>query len=86
MALVGKGLTFDTGGHQLKMRGNIEGMHLDKSGSCAVLAAFGALVELKAKVNVVAVLALAENAIGSYAVKPLTIVPTPKGSVEVSHT
>lgn len=86
VALVGKGLTFDTGGHQLKMRGSIEQMHLDKSGSCAVLASFGALVELKAKVNVVAVLALAENSIGSHAVKPLTIVPTPKGSVEITDT
>lgn len=86
LALVGKGITFDTGGLNLKPTGFIESMHLDMSGSAAVLASIKAAAILNLKVNVVAVLALAENAIGEKAVKPHTIIQTPKGSVEINNT
>ncbi|CAH0473959.1 unnamed protein product [Peronospora belbahrii] len=71
VALVGKGVTFDTGGLNLKPTGSIEDMHTD----------------IGLKVNIVCALALAENAIGSKAVKPLTIVKSHKGiTVENSNT
>lgn len=86
IALVGKGITFDTGGLNLKMTGFIEDMHLDMSGAAAVLAAIKAVAALQLRVNVVAVLGLAENAIGSNSYKPLSIYSSRAGFVEVSNT
>jgi len=86
VALIGKGITFDTGGLNLKPTGGIENMHLDMSGCAAVLGTIKAAAAAKLPVNIVAVIALAENAIGPNAVKPHTIVPTFKGSVEINNT
>ncbi|TYZ58711.1 hypothetical protein PybrP1_004086 [[Pythium] brassicae (nom. inval.)] len=87
VALVGKGITFDTGGLNLKPSGYIEDMHTDMCGSAAVLGAVRAASRLGLKVNVVAALAMAENAIGSEAVKPHTIVKSHKGiTVENNNT
>jgi len=80
VALVGKGITFDTGGLNLKPTGFIEDMHTDMCGSAAVLGAVRAASRLGLKVNIVSALALAENAIGSKAVKPHTIVKSHKVS------
>lgn len=80
VALVGKGITFDTGGLNLKPTGYIEDMHTDMCGSAAVLGAVRAASRLGLKVNIVTALALAENAIGSKAVKPHTIVKSHKVS------
>jgi len=85
-ALVGKGVTFDTGGLHLKARGNIEGMHIDMAGSACVLAVMQALPQLAYPGHVVGVLALAENAISNESFKPLAILPSVKGSVEVGDT
>jgi leucyl aminopeptidase len=85
-ALVGKGVTFDTGGLLIKGRGNMEGMHLDMSGSSAVLAVMQALPQIGYRGHVVGVLALAENAISAEAYKPLSILPSVRGSVEVIDT
>lgn len=78
IALVGKGITFDTGGLNLKPSGYIEDMHTDMCGSAAVLGAVRAASRLGLKVNIVCALAMAENAIGSKAVKPHTIVKSHK--------
>ncbi|CAI5711317.1 hypothetical protein KXD40_001522 [Peronospora effusa] len=87
IALVGKGVTFDTGGLNLKPTGSIEDMHMDMCGSAAVLGAVRAASRQGLKVNIVCALALAENAIGSKAVKPLTIVKSHKGiTVENNNT
>ncbi|KAH9153197.1 hypothetical protein LEN26_003600 [Aphanomyces euteiches] len=87
IALVGKGITFDTGGLNLKPTGFIEDMHTDMCGSAAVLGAIRAASKMQLECNIVAVLALAENAIGSKAAKPHTIVKSLKGlSVEVNNT
>uniref|UniRef100_M4C2H5 Cytosol aminopeptidase domain-containing protein n=1 Tax=Hyaloperonospora arabidopsidis (strain Emoy2) TaxID=559515 RepID=M4C2H5_HYAAE len=87
VALVGKGITFDTGGLNLKPTGSIEDMHMDMCGSAAVLGAVRAASRQGLKVNIVCALALAENAIGSKAVKPLTIVKSHKGiTVENNNT
>ena len=65
VALVGKGLTFDTGGLNLKPTRFIEEMHLDKGGACAVMGALHGTMSLNLRKNVVFVMALAENAIGA---------------------
>ncbi|KAL7679647.1 putative peptidase M17, leucine aminopeptidase/peptidase B [Plasmopara halstedii] len=87
IALIGKGITFDTGGLNLKPTGSIEDMHMDMCGSAAVLGAVRAASRQNLKVNIICALALAENAIGSKAVKPLTIVKSHKGiTVENNNT
>lgn len=55
-------------------------MHLDKGGAAAVLGAMSAIARMKVRKNVVAVVALAENAIGSNAYKPHAIIPSAKGA------
>ena len=87
IALVGKGLTFDTGGLNLKPTNSIEDMYLDKSGACAVLGTLRWAVETNFPVNLVCTLALAENAIGSKSYKPLDIITSLKGkTVEIGNT
>ena len=87
VALVGKGLTFDTGGLNLKPTRSIEDMHLDKGGACAVMGALHGAMSLKIRKNVVFVMAIAENAIGAGAYKPGDIVKSLKGhTVEIGNT
>jgi len=87
IALVGKGLTYDTGGLNLKPTKYIEEMHLDKGGACAVMGALKGTLELKPKKNLVFVMAFAENAIGKHAYKPGDIIKSLKGlTVEVGNT
>lgn len=57
MALVGKGVVFDTGGLNLKMAG-MERMYGDKGGACTCLGIFTGVVELGLKINLVCTLAL----------------------------
>lgn len=86
-ALVGKGVTFDTGGLNLKPTGSIEGMHLDMCGAASVLAAIDAIAKLKVPRNVIAVLAVAENAVDAASFYPMQIVKGLDGrSVEVGNT
>lgn len=85
--IVGKGITFDTGGLNLKPTGSMESMHYDMSGAAATLATMQALGALGVKKNVVGVLGLAENAIGKGAYKPMSIIKSHKGlTVEVGNT
>lgn len=87
VALVGKGLTFDTGGLNLKPTRAIEDMHLDKGGACAVMGALHGTMSLNLKKNIVFVMALAENAIGAEVYKPGDIIKSLKGhTVEVGNT
>lgn len=87
VALVGKGITFDTGGIHLKPSGYIEDMYLDKAGAAAVVGAIWSLQQLSSPVHVVGVLALAENAIGARAVKPSALLHSLHGrTVEVGNT
>ncbi|CAD8102873.1 unnamed protein product [Paramecium primaurelia] len=86
-ALVGKGITFDTGGLHLKSYGHMENMYLDKSGACNVLAAFKGAVDMKLKVNVTITLGMAENAISNTSYKPSNILKSHKGlTVEINNT
>lgn len=87
IGLVGKGVTFDSGGLNLKPTGGIEDMHLDMSGAATVLATIETLAKMDAKVNVVAAIPIAENSIGPKAIKPGSIVQSHSGKfVEICNT
>jgi leucyl aminopeptidase len=73
-ALVGKGVTFDTGGIQVKAASKLPTMKQDMAGAASILHAFGAAAELGVDVHATAYLPLAENAIGPRAVKPGDVV------------
>lgn len=70
VGLVGKGITFDSGGLSLKTAEGMETMKMDCSGAAAVVAAVTALPRLAPKIKVVGAVALAENMPGGRAVKP----------------
>jgi leucyl aminopeptidase len=87
VALVGKGITFDTGGLSLKPREAMVPMKTDMSGAATVLAATLGAAELGLPVRVTAVLPLAENAMGGRSYRPGDVVRTFDGTtVEISNT
>ena len=87
IALVGKAITFDTGGISIKPAANMEDMIFDKCGGMAVLGAMAALAELKVKRNVVGIIASAENMPGGGAYRPGDIITTYDGKhVEIINT
>ena len=69
IVLIGKGITFDTGGLSLKASDNMLTMKCDMAGAATVLAVVKAAAELKLKVNITALAPTAENAIGSHSYK-----------------
>jgi leucyl aminopeptidase len=86
-AVVGKGITFDTGGLNLKPTGSIETMKCDMAGAAAVLGILKACQALKLKKNVIGVIAAAENAISAEAYKPGDVYISHSGkSVEITNT
>ncbi len=87
VVLVGKGITFDTGGICIKPAAGMEEMKMDMSGSASVVGALYALAKLKAPVHVVGLIASAENMPGSRAVRPGDIYTAHDGqTVEVINT
>jgi len=87
VALVGKGITFDTGGISIKPASKMEEMKADMAGSAACAGAILALARRRSPCPVVAVLALAENAIGGSAMRPSDVLTMLDGSrVEVVDT
>lgn len=87
LALVGKGVTFDSGGLSLKPANSMEDMKYDMSGSASVVGTIKALALRKAKVNVVGVVALVENMPGGNAQRPGDVVKTMSGqTVEILNT
>jgi len=87
LALVGKGVTFDTGGISLKPAGGMEDMKYDMGGSAAVVGAMKALAGRKAKVNVVGIIGLVENMPGGNAQRPSDVVVSMSGqTIEVLNT
>jgi len=85
--LVGKGITYDTGGLNLKPTGFMEDMKTDMSGAATVMGTMSALAATKAKVNVTGVIATTENAIGSLAYKPGDVYTSYLGkTVEIANT
>ena len=87
IALVGKAITFDTGGISIKPAANMEEMVFDKCGGMAVLGAMAGIARLKLKQNVVGVIASAENMPGPDAYRPGDIVTTYDGKhIEIVNT
>ncbi|ADP78798.1 leucyl aminopeptidase family protein [Pseudofrankia inefficax] len=85
--LVGKGITFDSGGLSLKPPGSMTSMKTDMSGAAAVLATMAALPELGAPGKVTGLLCIAENMIGGAAVRPGDVISCWGGTtVEVLNT
>jgi leucyl aminopeptidase len=70
VALVGKGITFDTGGLSIKSRDAMASMKRDMTGAGVVLAVMGALTELDCPVRVTGLLPLAENSLGASSIRP----------------
>jgi leucyl aminopeptidase len=88
IALVGKGIIFDTGGLTLKIPGTgMEEMKTDMAGAAAVLGTLRAAAELKLKKNLIAVLPVTENAIGPSSYKPGDVYKSHSGkTVEILST
>ncbi|WFQ96227.1 peptidase M17 [Mycoplasma feriruminatoris] len=86
-ALVGKGITFDSGGYNLKSSKYLEGMKFDMSGAGIMLSTVMALAKIKAKVNVVGIGMFTDNRIGSTATLPQSVVKSMNGlTVEIDDT
>lgn len=87
IALVGKGICFDSGGLHLKKRKFIKNMNYDLCGATAVLSVMGAIAQLKAKVNVIGIALFAENMPSGSAAKYGDIVTFMNGkTVEIKNT
>jgi len=87
LVLVGKGVTFDTGGISLKPAQGMEQMKGDMAGAAAILGCLKALGELKASQRVVAILPATDNMPGPLAVRPGDVVKTLAGkTVEIVNT
>ena len=87
LVLIGKGITFDTGGLNLKPSDGIYQMHLDMSGGAAVLYSVLLAARLKLKKNIVGLIPAAENMISGSSYRPGDILKTMSGkTVEVLNT
>jgi leucyl aminopeptidase len=87
IVLVGKAVTFDTGGYSLKPNDAMVGMKYDKCGGAAVLGALHAAARLKLPVHVIGLIPVVENMIGSTSYRPDDILTLGNGvTVEVTNT
>jgi len=87
LGLVGKGVTFDSGGISIKPSENMDKMKYDMAGAAAVLGAMRAIAQLKPSISVTAVVPAVENMPGGHAQRPGDIVTTLSGkTVEVLNT
>ena len=87
LALVGKGITFDSGGISIKPATNMGDMKGDMAGGAAVISTISAIASLKPRINVIAVVPATENMPGGNAQKPGDIVTTMSGkTIEIDNT
>ncbi len=87
LGLVGKGITFDTGGISLKQPGGMEAMKGDMAGGASVIAAMQAIGRLDPKINVTGIIAATENMPGGSAQRPGDVVRAMNGkTIEVINT
>lgn len=87
VVLVGKGVTFDTGGISLKPPAKMDAMRADMGGAATVTASFKAAVQLGLKANIVALIPLTENMPGGAATKPGDVVTAMNGmTIQVDNT
>ena len=86
-AIVGKGLTYDTGGLHLKPTGFMETMYWDKGGAVATLGALKGIIDLQLPLNIAFTFGIAENAIDARSYKPGDIIKSLKGlTVSIGNT
>ncbi|MCH8003053.1 MAG: leucyl aminopeptidase [Nanoarchaeota archaeon] len=87
IVLVGKGITFDTGGLNIKPSSYLTTMKDDKAGACGIINILEACSKLKLKLNIVGIGALAENMISSSSYRPDDVLKSYSGlTVEVTNT
>ncbi len=87
ITLVGKGVTFDSGGLDIKTAGGMKLMKKDMGGAANVLALARIIIETGLNVQLRVLLPIVENAVSGNAMRPLDIVPTRKGiNVEIGNT
>ncbi|HIJ10780.1 TPA: leucyl aminopeptidase [Candidatus Woesearchaeota archaeon] len=87
IALVGKGITFDSGGYNLKPTRYIEDMKTDMAGSAAALGTVKAISQLGVKKNIMAVMGMCENMVSGHAQRPGDIVKAYNGkTIEIGNT
>lgn len=87
VVLVGKGITFDSGGISIKPAAGMDEMKFDMGGAASVLGTFRALVELTPKINVVGLIPACENLPDGKAVKPGDVVTSMSGqTIEILNT
>ncbi len=87
ICLVGKGITFDTGGNSIKTAEGMEQMKMDMGGAAAVIGAMQVIGELKLPLHVVGLISAAENMISGTAYRPGDILKTLSGkTIEVLNT
>ncbi len=85
--LVGKGVTFDTGGISLKPGAEMDEMKFDMSGAASVLGTFEAIARIKPRINLVGLIPATENMPGGRAVKPGDVVTSMSGqTIEILNT
>ena len=87
IVLVGKGITFDTGGISIKPAGEMDEMKFDMGGAASVLGTLRAVAELKSKVNLIGIIPACENMPSGTAVKPGDVVTSMSGqTIEILNT
>jgi len=87
VVLVGKGITFDTGGVSIKPAADMDQMKFDMCGAASVFGVFRAIAELKAPLHLVGLVAACENMVAGRATKPGDIVKSMSGqTIEVLNT
>jgi leucyl aminopeptidase len=87
VVLVGKGITFDTGGISIKPAGEMDEMKYDMGGAASVLGTFAALADLKPAINVVGIIPSCENMPDGLAIKPGDVVTSMSGqTIEILNT
>ncbi len=87
VALIGKGITFDTGGISIKPAAEMDEMKFDMCGAASVLGTLHAVAEMKLPINVVGIIAASENMPGGKATKPGDIVTSMSGqTIEILNT
>jgi leucyl aminopeptidase len=87
LAMVGKGITFDTGGISIKPAADMQYMKADMGGAAAVLGAMTAIGRLKPRVEVIGILCLAENMVSGSSMRPGDVIRAGSGTtIEVVNT
>lgn len=85
--IIGKGITFDTGGIDIKPAGKFADMYMDMTGSAIAIGTLKALIDLKVKKNIIILIPAVENAVGGSAYRPGDIISSMSGkTVAIGNT